>query len=102
LPFTCRNQAAEAVNFIRNHSKEVIQVGDVAEAVGLSSRTLEQRFRKVLSHSVHEEIKYVRTTIRQLFVFCACFLRQSTVTCLYVIYYEVFFQKGTFGFCFSP
>lgn len=53
-------QVAEAVNFIRNHSKEVIQVGDVAEAVGLSRRTLEQRFRKVLAHSVHEEIKYAR------------------------------------------
>jgi LacI family transcriptional regulator len=53
-------QVAEAVNFIRNHSKEVIQVGDVAEAVGLSRRALEQRFGKVLAHSVHEEIKYAR------------------------------------------
>jgi LacI family transcriptional regulator len=51
---------AEAVNFIRNHSNEVIQVGDVAEAAGLSRRALEQRFRKVLAHSVHEEIKYAR------------------------------------------
>jgi LacI family transcriptional regulator len=31
--------------------------GDVAEAVGLSRRALQQRFWKVLSHSVHEEIK---------------------------------------------
>ena len=53
-------QVAEAVHFIRNHSNEVIQVGDVAEAAGLSRRTLEQRFRKVLAHSVHEEIKYTR------------------------------------------
>jgi LacI family transcriptional regulator len=53
-------QVAEAVNFIRNHSKEIIQVGDVAEAVGLSRRALEQRFGKVLAHSVHEEIKYAR------------------------------------------
>lgn len=53
-------QIAEAVNFIRTHSKELIQVGDVAEAVGLSRRTLEQRFRKVLKHSVHEEIAYTR------------------------------------------
>ena len=53
-------QVAEAVHFIRNHSKDVIQVGDVAEAAGLSRRTLEQRFRKILAHSVHEEIKYAR------------------------------------------
>lgn len=53
-------QVAEAVNFIRKHPKEVIQVGDVAEAVGLSRRALEQRFRKVLAYSVHDEIKYTR------------------------------------------
>ena len=53
-------QVAEAVHFIRNHSNEVIQVSDVAEAAGLSRRTLEQRFRKVLAHSVHEEIKFTR------------------------------------------
>ncbi len=53
-------QVAEAVHFIRNHSKEIIQVGDVVEAAGLSRRILEQRFQKVLSHSVHEEIKHAR------------------------------------------
>jgi len=53
-------QIAEAVNYIRKHSKNVIQVGNVAEAVGLSRRTLEQRFRKILAHSVHEEITYAR------------------------------------------
>ena len=53
-------QVAEAVHFIRMHSRKVIQVGDVAEAVNLSRRSLEQRFRKVLTHSVHDEIKYAR------------------------------------------
>ena len=53
-------QVAKAVHFIRNHSNEVIQVGNVAEAAGLSRRTLEQRFRKILGHSVLEEIKYAR------------------------------------------
>jgi LacI family transcriptional regulator len=53
-------QVAEAVQFIRKHSREVIQVGDVSEAVGLSRRALQQRFRKVLAHSVHEEIKSAR------------------------------------------
>jgi LacI family transcriptional regulator len=53
-------QVADAVKFIHNHSKEMIQVGDVAEAAGLSRRALEQRFRKELKHSVHEAIKYNR------------------------------------------
>ena len=53
-------QVAEAVNFIRRQSRKAIQVSDVAEAVGLSRRTLEQRFRKVLTHSVHDQIKYAR------------------------------------------
>ena len=53
-------QVAEAVHFIRMHSRKVIQVSDVAEAVGLSRRALEQHFRKVLRHSVHDEIKYAR------------------------------------------
>ncbi len=51
---------AEAVSFIRRNSRKMIQVGDVAQAVGLSRRALEQHFRKALAHSVHEEIKYTR------------------------------------------
>jgi LacI family transcriptional regulator len=54
---------AEAVNFIRRHSRQIIQVDDVAQAVGLSRRTLEQHFRKTLNHSVHEEIKYTRVNL---------------------------------------
>ena len=57
-------QVAEAENFIRNHSNQVIQVGDVAEAASLSRRALEQRFKKVLAHSVHEEIK--RSRVNQM------------------------------------
>ena len=57
-------QVAEAINFVRKHSKELILVGDVAEAVSLSRRTLEQRFRKLLKHSVHEEI--ARTRVDQM------------------------------------
>ena len=53
-------QVADAVHFIRMHSRKVIQVGVVAEAVGLSRRALEQHLNKVLRHSVHDEIKYAR------------------------------------------
>jgi LacI family transcriptional regulator len=53
----------QAVSFIRRHSREIIQVDDVAQAVGLSRRALEQHFRKALDHSVHEEIKYTRVNL---------------------------------------
>jgi len=53
-------EVAAAVQFIRKHAREAIQVSDVAEAVGLSRRTLQQRFRKVLARSVHEEIRQGR------------------------------------------
>lgn len=51
---------AQAVSFIRRHSREILQVGDVARAVGLSRRALEQHFRIAINHSVHEEIKNTR------------------------------------------
>jgi LacI family transcriptional regulator len=57
-------QVAAAIHFIRRHFKELILVDEVAEAVDLSRRTLEQRFRKLLHHSVHEEI--VRTRVNQM------------------------------------
>ena len=51
---------AEAVRFIRDHSKDVIQVDDVVQVVGLSRRALEQRFRKAMDRSVYDEIQYAR------------------------------------------
>ena len=57
-------QVVEAIHFIRKHFKEMILVDDVAEAADLSRRTLEQRFRRLLKHSVHEEI--VRTRVNQM------------------------------------
>ncbi|MDH7598765.1 MAG: DNA-binding transcriptional regulator [Sedimentisphaerales bacterium] len=53
-------EVAEAVRFIHAHSRQPIQVSDVAKAVGLSKRTLQQRFRHVLSRSVHQEIQSSR------------------------------------------
>lgn len=50
---------AAALNFIRQHSKELIQVNDVASAAALSRRSLERRFRKYLGYSVQNEIRRV-------------------------------------------
>jgi len=53
-------EVLEAVRFIRQHSKEPIQVTDVVLASSLSRRVLEQRFRRVLGRSVLSEIRRVR------------------------------------------
>ncbi len=49
-----------AIRFIRQHSKNVIQVNDVVNVVTLSRRVLEKRFRSILGHSIHDEIRRVR------------------------------------------
>ena len=50
-------EIADALRFIRENSREMIQVSDVAEHVCLSKRTLQLRFRSSLGYSVHERIK---------------------------------------------
>lgn len=47
---------SEAIRFIREHSDRPLQVDDVAEAVALSRRTLQQRFAKAIGRSVHSQI----------------------------------------------
>ena len=54
------SDVANAVRFIRQNAKDRIQVSDVVDAVGVSRRGLERRFRKVLSSSVLDEIRRVR------------------------------------------
>ena len=53
-------EVGRALRFIRRHAKEIIQVRDVVDAVGVSRRSLEQRFRKELGRSVLAEIKRAR------------------------------------------
>jgi len=48
------------VRFIRQHSREMIQVNNIVDATALSCRALEQRFRKALGRSVNDEIRRVR------------------------------------------
>jgi LacI family transcriptional regulator len=48
-----------ALSFIREHRNELIQVQDVADAVSVSRRTLEVKFRRYLNKSLLEEIKQV-------------------------------------------
>jgi len=54
------HEVACALRFIRRHAKQAIQVRDVVDAAAVSRRSLEQRFRRELGHSVLDEIKRVR------------------------------------------
>ena len=51
---------AEALRFIRDHACEGINVAELLEAVPLSRRVMEYRFKKALGRSPHEEIDRVR------------------------------------------
>ena len=57
------SDVAAAIRYIREHAKENISVGDVTNEVMLSKRTLQQRFKKIRGHSIHNEIKRVRVDV---------------------------------------
>lgn len=50
----------QAIQYIRSHPRELIQVRDVAEAVSISRSVLDKRFRKALGSSVLKEIRRLR------------------------------------------
>ena len=53
-------QVALAIRYIRQHSKELIQISDVVNVVALGRRTLEERFNKILGRSIFNEITRCR------------------------------------------
>lgn len=53
-------EVVRAMQFIRAHACEGIDVSDVLAVVNVSRRVLEQRFRKLLRRSPHEEILHLR------------------------------------------
>jgi len=54
---------AAALRFIRQNARNDIQISHVVQAVVTSRRTLQQRFRKLLYRSLHEEIIRVRVEL---------------------------------------
>jgi len=54
------HQIAVAARFIREHACEGVTVQEAAKAAGLSDRTMERRFVKVLGRSPKEEVLRVR------------------------------------------
>jgi len=49
-----------ALQFIHEHSRQLIQAEEVASAVGISRRSLEKKFHYTLGHSIFEEIRRYR------------------------------------------
>lgn len=50
----------DAIRFIRNNAKRLIDVSDVCDAVALQRRQLERRFRQVVNRSINQEIRRAR------------------------------------------
>ncbi len=60
---------AKAIRFIRKHACEGINVEDVIKAVPQSRRQLENRFKKLIGRTPHEEIIRVQISrVKQLLV----------------------------------
>ena len=59
----------DALRFIRVHAHKGIQVGDVLQAVPISRRSLEQRFRQLLNCSPADEIRRIKIErVKQLLI----------------------------------
>ena len=59
----------EAMQFIKQNDKCLIQVADVTHAVGCSRRGLDEKFKRFLGHSVFSEIRRTRTdNIRRMLI----------------------------------
>ena len=56
-------EVAHAVEFIRAHAGEGINVGDIATRAGVSRVTLERHFRQVMGHTLHHYL--IRHRIRR-------------------------------------
>jgi LacI family transcriptional regulator len=55
-------EVAQALRFIRRNSHRLLQVNEVVEATLLTHRTLHNRFRRVVGHSLVQEINRRRAT----------------------------------------
>jgi len=54
------SDVAVALRYIRQHSRDIIQVNDVLNVVTVGRRTLEEKFHKIIGRSIYAEITRVR------------------------------------------
>jgi LacI family transcriptional regulator len=56
--FACKDKdVVNALHFIRDNYRELLQVEDVVQKTSLGRRALEKHFQNVLGHSIYDEIK---------------------------------------------
>ncbi|OHB51459.1 MAG: hypothetical protein A2Y12_08565 [Planctomycetes bacterium GWF2_42_9] len=59
----------KALDYIKNHSRSMLQVEDIASAAGMSRRNLARKFKTHIGISIHNAIKQARTEdIRHLLI----------------------------------
>jgi LacI family transcriptional regulator len=59
----------KALDYVKNNSRSIIQVEDIATAIGMSRRNLARKFKKHIGISIHNAIKQARTEdIRHMLV----------------------------------
>jgi LacI family transcriptional regulator len=58
-------EVAEAIGFIREHACQGLGVDEVCRKLALSRSTLQRRFRRLIGHTIHDEIVRVRLTHAQ-------------------------------------
>jgi LacI family transcriptional regulator len=51
---------AKALKYIRQNTKDLLQINDVLNVVSVGRRTLEERFKRILKHTVFDEITRCR------------------------------------------
>jgi len=69
-----------AVSFIRQHGGRPISVVDVLRHVNMSRASLQQRMKRVLGHTIHEEIEHVRLErVKRLLVESDLTIKQLTL-----------------------
>jgi LacI family transcriptional regulator len=54
------DDVVETIQYIRKNVKDVIQVDNIATAIGISRRSLERKVKKILGRSIHQEIRRIR------------------------------------------
>ncbi len=58
----------QALRYIREHAAEPITVQTVAESLQVSRRSLERRFRQVLGHAPHQELRQARLELAKKYL----------------------------------
>jgi len=75
---------AKALQYIRSHATDAIQIADVIKAVPISRRALQKRFQAVLGRTILDEIRHTRVgMVAQMLTETNLSVAQIALTCGY-------------------